>query len=100
MYLVPCMILLAEGGSPSLLLEAFGKQSLATLGANSVPIPGAMGVSEYLFVTLLGGMFRDKLSALFLVRFVSHYFNFIFSGLLTLGFHIRLHRKRKGNRNP
>ena len=100
MYLVPCMILLAEGGSPSLLLEAFGKQSLATLGANSVPIPGAMGVSEYLFVTLLGGMFRDKLSALFLVRFVSHYFNFIFSGLLTLAFHIRLHRKRKGNRNP
>lgn len=45
---------LAFGGSPSALADLFCIQSMVFIGAYSIPIPGAMGVADYLLIDGLG----------------------------------------------
>lgn len=41
---------LAIGGSASKVIDLFAVQGLATIGSNSVPIPGGMGAVDYLLI--------------------------------------------------
>ncbi len=92
MYLVPVMVYMASGGNGTKIAEVLGKQSLVALGSNSVPIPGASGVSEYLFSSVFREMFSNP--ALLLTRLISHYTCFIACGVFTLAFHMHLFRRR------
>ncbi len=94
LYCVPLFVFLAEGGAPDNLVQVLAHQMIVTLGANSVPIPGAMGVSEYLFIVLLGGFFTRRNLSMILVRTISHYFAFISCGIATLLFHIHIRVKK------
>lgn len=56
--LVPAIVFLADGGKLSGAINVWVTQVFVTLGSNCVPIPGAMGVSDYL---LIDGL-RDLMS--------------------------------------
>lgn len=56
--LVPVMVFLADGGRIKGAVNVFVTQVYTTIGSNIVPIPGAMGVSDYL---LIDGL-RDLMS--------------------------------------
>lgn len=100
LYCVPLFVFLAEGGAPETVSQVLAHQTIVTLGANSVPIPGAMGVSEYLFIVLLGSFFTKRNLSMILVRTISHYFAFISCGILTLIVHIHIRLKKgKSKRN-
>ena len=47
---VSMLVYLAMGGAPRHALDIFAMQSFVVLGSNCVPIPGAMGVADYLML--------------------------------------------------
>ena len=47
---VPMMAYMAMGGQPGRAPDVFAMQSFVVLGSNTVPIPGAMGVADYLML--------------------------------------------------
>ncbi len=94
---VPMFIFLALGGAKEHAASVFASQCLITIGFNWVPIPGAMGVSDFLmvdgFLELMGrtGAFQvDMLS-----RGLSFYICVLLSGIITLIGYIHLRRKNK-----
>jgi len=48
--LVPVMVFLADGGKIKGGVDVFVTQVFVTIGSNCIPIPGAMGVSDYLLI--------------------------------------------------
>ena len=48
--MVPMLVYAALGGDKSLMPAVFSKQCLITIGYNFVPIPGGMGISDYLMI--------------------------------------------------
>lgn len=76
---------LASGGSPSSALDMWVAQSMVVLGTNTVPIPGAMGISDYMMLDAFGK--SGGLSEAFVVnlvllsRSISFYFCVIICGL-------------------
>lgn len=54
--LVTVAIYMATGGSASKMLDVWAVQSYVVLGSNCVPIPGAMGISDYLLIDGFRGM--------------------------------------------
>ena len=47
---VTVMVFIAMGGPPRQALSLFAMQSFVVIGSNCVPIPGAMGVADYLML--------------------------------------------------
>ena len=47
---VTMLVFLALGGRPAQALDIFAMQSLVVIGSNCVPIPGAIGVADYLML--------------------------------------------------
>ncbi len=91
-----CMYM-ALGGEADKAFDIYVTQSMVVLGSNSVPIPGSMGVTDYL---MLDGFMNlmDKTSAVRLELFsrsVSFYLCVLLSGLFVLCYYIisRLRRK-------
>ncbi len=87
-YLVPFFVFLAIEGDAS-VFDVLTSQALVTVGVNSVPIPGAVGVSEYLFLTITASFLKTgvKKSATLLTRLISHYFCFLLCGVYTFIYH-------------
>lgn len=48
--LSPVCVYLAEGGNRARIGEAFAAQTMVILGSNAVPLPGSVGVADYLFL--------------------------------------------------
>ncbi len=74
-------------------------QIYCTVAASAVPLPGAMGISESLFVTMFTGVFfagKQGLStlAMILSRSISSYLSILLCGTITITHHIRSMRKR------
>ena len=84
--LVPVMIYKALGGAASSMVEVFSKQCLITIGYNFVPIPGGMGISDYLMIdgfTDLMGM-DMAINVELISRVISFYMCVLISGIITL----------------
>lgn len=83
---VTLCVYLAQGGSPADLIQVAVIQSFAVLGSNSIPIPGAVGVADYLFIngfqTLLGS--EAVLNMELLSRGISFYVCLLLCGLTVL----------------
>lgn len=47
---VTVFVFLATGGAPAKAIDVWVIQSFTTIGSNCVPIPGAMGVADYLLI--------------------------------------------------
>ena len=56
---VTLFVYLAIGGSTSLAADIWFTQSYVTLGTYSVPIPGGMGVADYLLIEGFGAFFEE-----------------------------------------
>ena len=83
---VPVFVYLASGGqfrSAPLLLAM---QSYVITGSNCIPIPGAMGVSDYLMLDAFGTIMTPEQSANLelLSRSLSFYLCVILCGIITL----------------
>lgn len=91
---VSIFVYLALGGSPASAPGIFAVQSFVVLGSNCVPIPGAMGVADYLMLDgFQAFMSPDRVVIMELIsRSVSFYSCVLLCGLIVL---ISSLRKRK-----
>ncbi|MCR5407257.1 MAG: flippase-like domain-containing protein [Lachnospiraceae bacterium] len=84
--IVPMLIYLSLGGDRNNSFVIFAKQCLITIGCNFVPIPGAMGISDYLmidgFTELMG--WETAFSTEMISRGITFYICVAVCGLITL----------------
>ncbi len=75
--------------------------ALIIIGYNSIPLPGGVGVYEYLYVSIYAtaGLGDEifVLAALMVSRFISYYLIMILCGLYTLIYHIQVMRRPTGD---
>lgn len=99
---VPMCIYLALGGPLRNAGRLFACQCLVVMGYAPVPIPGAMGVADYLMVdaySCLGFLAMEEAIRLeMLSRGLSFYICVAFSGLFTLAGYLLMRRKEKGEK--
>lgn len=92
---------LAKGGDPSVLWKLFATQCFVSLGANCVPIPGSMGVTDFLMLDgYMNLMDRETTFSMQMIsRGLSFYCLVLLAGLVTLIGYLRIRsRKRKQQR--
>ncbi len=97
--LVTLAVFCAMGGSRSVLPELFATQVYVVLGSNSMPVPGAMGVADYLMLNgYMALMTKTNAYQLeILSRGISFYVCMIFS-MITTGIGYLLLRKQNRRR--
>lgn len=84
LILVSVCVFIAVGGSAENVYSAFVAQGFVVLGSNSVPIPGAVGAADYLFIDGFGKIINDSVSIELLSRGISFYCCIIVCGIITL----------------
>lgn len=84
LLLVPVCIYMGTGGTIQGAPAVFGVQSCVVLGSNVVPLPGAMGVVEYLFLDGYSQIVPNTVSMALLSRGISFYGCFLLCGLIIL----------------
>ena len=95
---VPMFTYLALGGSPALAPKVFASQCFVTIGYNCVPVPGAMGVADYLMVDGFTDLMQreEALHLEMLSRSISFYICVAVSGVIVLlGYLRQRNRKRR-----
>ena len=95
---VPTFLFLAMGGRPHLALPLFASQCLVTLGYNCDPVPGAMGVADFLMLDAFSGLMamEEAFRLEILSRGLSFYICVAISGIIT-GIGYLLLKKRERN---
>ncbi len=85
-YIVPFCIYKAFGFSEHNVFELFAMQSVLFLATAGFPIPGAVGLSETVFLALYGSVFGAEIisSAMLLNRGVTFYIFVIISAIIVL----------------
>ena len=83
---VPLFVYLAAGGNAAQAAQIWSLQSLVVIGSNTVPIPGAMGVSDYIMLDGLGDMmpYQNAVNFELLSRSLSFYVCVILCGAAVL----------------
>lgn len=97
--LIPCFVLYAADQTID-FLDLFVCSAFVTIGYNSIPLPGGVGVYEYLYPNIYSIAVQGEafvLSALMVSRAISYYICMILSGVYTLGYHLF---KMKGSGKP
>ena len=94
---VSLCVFLAGGGAAGDAVRVWAVQCCAVIGSNTVPIPGAMGVSDYLMLDGFGSLMSPERVVNFelLSRSVSFYTCVLLCGAVTLAGWLR-RRKRGG----
>lgn len=95
--MVPMLVHLSLGGKALDALRLFTSQCLITIGYNFVPVPGAMGIADYLMVDGFSGiMSREAAFELeMLSRGLTFYICVSISGVITLIGYLIRRRTRK-----
>ena len=96
--LVPMLIYLSLGGEKIKMAKVFAKQCLVTIGYNFVPIPGGMGISDYLmidgFYRMMGRQMAYNVELI--SRGITFYICVSISGIITLiGFLLQSKSKKQ-----
>lgn len=84
---VTLFIYLAAGNDPSLAIDVWVSQCLVVIGTNMIPIPGAMGISDYMLISAFSAIGFSSVAALNLnlaSRGVSFYLSVILCGISTV----------------
>ena len=71
--LSPVCVYLAEGGNRARTGEAFAAQTMVILGSNAVPLPGSVGVADYLFLDGYRSLAQSPVLLELLSRAISFY---------------------------
>ncbi len=83
--MVTVFVYLGTGGSVGKIVKLFATQGFVYTGSNSMPIPGAVGVADYLFIDGCNTIgIADPVNLEFLSRGISFYACVIICGLFTL----------------
>ncbi len=94
--LIPVFVILAQQPNAD-VWGLCACSALIIIGYNSIPLPGGVGVYEYLYVSIYATAgLGDKtfvLAALMVSRFISYYLIMIVCGLFTLAYHIQVMRR-------
>lgn len=95
---VTVFVYMAAYGQTGRIKDIFVTQSFVAIGSNCVPIPGAMGVADYLMLDGFGNIVSksDATNLELLSRSLSFYVLIIISGVTVLTGYI-LHRIRRSN---
>ena len=95
---VPLFVFLASGGAAARSADIWAVQCYTVLGANAMPIPGAMGISDYIMLDGFGKLmpYQDVVSFELLSRSVSFYICVVLCGITALIAYL-LQRKREAN---
>ena len=94
---VTLMMYMATGGSAGRAGDIWVTQSYTVIGSNCIPVPGAMGVSDYLLLDGLGRFMHNDMAVTLelLSRSVSFYSCVIISGIIVIMGYIIDKSKRK-----
>lgn len=98
---IPLFVFLATGGAVSESAVIWAVQSYVVIGSNAVPIPGAMGVSDYIMLDGYGKLmaYQDAVSFELLSRSLAFYICIVLCGILVLINHMmQKKRERKNDR--
>ena len=84
--IVPMLVYAALGGQAGKMVMVFAKQCLITIGYNFIPIPGGMGISDYLMFDGFDGMMGEQmaLNVELISRGITFYVCVTASGIFTL----------------
>ena len=95
--IVPALVYIAMGGQCKYASLLFSKQCLITIGYNYVPIPGALGIADYLMIDGFSSiMSKDAAFTLdMLSRGLTFYICVTISGLITLTVYLYRHFRKK-----
>ena len=94
--LVPMFIYRSLGGETGKMATVFSKQCLITIGYNFIPIPGGMGISDYLMIDGFNRVMGEQMaySVELISRGITFYICVTISGIITLiGYMIGRNRK-------
>lgn len=96
LLLVPVCLFLGSAGAPEQALPAAAIQACIVLGSNAAPLPGAMGVADFLFLDGYGPLAQDPVSMELASRGISFYGCFLLCGLILLAVALAsgIYRKR------
>ena len=89
---------LATGGAPERIGTVFSLQCYVVLGSNCIPVPGAMGVSDYIMLSGLSSIGMPPEAAVsldLLSRSVSFYICIIVCGISIMGKYLYDRKKTK-----
>lgn len=88
--LITCFVCMSAPTGLS-FLSVMAKQAFCMTGSNSVPLPGAVGAYEFLYIGVFGGGLNDSMlmTSMMTARGISYYLCFTLSGVLTWIYHIR-----------
>ena len=88
---------LATGGDPSQAFSLWTMQGYVVLGSNTVPIPGAMGVSDYIMLNGFRSIMSESaaVNLELLSRSFSFYICILICGISTLVYYQLLKKRRK-----
>ena len=72
-------------------------QSAISISADMLPLPGGMGISEHLFLTIFDPIFYGDLllPAMVLSRGIAYYVQLVFSAAVTLIAHILIDKRQR-----
>ena len=95
--IVPALLYVSMGGGASNAVMLFSRQCLITVGYSLVPIPGAMGVADYLMLDGFSGLmgYQDAFALEMLSRGITFYICVAVSGLITLGGYLLKRYRRR-----
>ncbi|MBR6402696.1 MAG: flippase-like domain-containing protein [Eubacterium sp.] len=84
--LVPMFIYRSLGGETGKMATVFSKQCLITIGYNFIPIPGGMGISDYLMIDGFYRVMGEQMaySVELISRGITFYICVTISGIITL----------------
>ena len=96
-FLIPFAVYLSFGLSGYNVIEFFSMQAILFMSTSGLPIPGAIGASESVFLGLYGAAFGEELlsSAMLLSRGISFYLFVIVSMFAVFFSLLRQKKKRK-----
>ena len=97
-YLIPYMVFLALGLSGHNIFEFFVLQSILFISTSGIPLPGAIGASESVFLGLYMTVFPEEIlsSAMLLNRGINFYL-FVLVSMTVVLINIALLKRRKKN---
>lgn len=100
--LISVFVCLAADGSAS-FWDIFVLQSFLIVGYTSIPLPGGVGIFEFLYLSIYKLVFSEKqfmLSAMMVVRTISYYMCMVVTGAVTLVYHVIVVRRKRAQAVP
>lgn len=98
LFTIGYLVYISFGQNSLNYFEVVGIQATIAMAANFLPIPGAVGVTELVFMLLYSTIYPDQtllVSALLLTRIFDFYFSLLLSGGVSVANHISVTRRKK-----